>query len=102
MCIRDSWFELEVDIGLLDTDLFKCAHDISQRVDVFSLLVDLEPDSLDLILERVEQALRLTVDIFRKDDLPAADVLVQGGLDSLSLQGEGSDLMGLLDLFDLS
>ena len=99
--VRD-WLELEVDVGLLFADLLEGKHDATNRVDVLHLLVDLQTDLFDVIGKVGEKVLCLLVDILREYVLPAAEVVVESSLNTLSFERKSTNLVSLLNLIDLS
>ena len=98
--VRDG-LELEVDVGLLLANLLKGKHDATERVNIFDLLVDLQTDLLNVISKVAEEVLGLLVDVLGEHELPLTEVALQSVLHSLGLERKSTDLVCLLDLFNL-
>jgi hypothetical protein len=83
-----NWFELEVNVGLLCTNLLQCIHDTAKRVNLIGAhsFVNLETDLLDLVGKVSKQGFSLSMDLLGVDHLPVVDILRQRILDSLSLE----------------
>jgi hypothetical protein len=99
--VRDG-LELEVDVRLLLADLLKGEHNAAKRVDILDLLVDLQTDLFDVISEVAEEVLGLLVNVLGEHKLPLAEVVLESILHALSLQRQSTNLVGLLDLLNLS
>jgi hypothetical protein len=99
--VRDG-LELEVDVRLLLADLLKGEHNAAKRVDILDLLVDLQTDLFDVISKVAEEVLGLLVNVLGEHKLPLAEVVLESILHALSLQRQSTNLVGLLDLLNLS
>ena len=94
-------FELKLDVRLLLPDLFKCLHNTSERVNIFSRLVNLDLDVLNLFKEGIKSNLCLFVEFSIEDFFPIVDLLDQRVLDVFSLEGKCSNLMGIINHVNL-
>ena len=94
-------FELEVDVGLLLADFLKGEHDTAERVNILDIFVDLQTDLFDIVSQVGKKVLSLLVDILGEDHFPLKNVCGESFLNTHSLEGKGTNLMGRLNLFNL-
>ena len=94
-------FELKLDVRLLLPDLFKCLHNTSERVNIFSRLINLDLDVLNLFKEGIKSNFCLFVEFSIEDFFPIVDLLDQRVLDVFSLEGKCSNLMGVINHVNL-
>ena len=97
-----NWFELELNVRLFFSDLFKGLHNASKRVNIVSRLVNLDLDVLDLFKEGVKGNLCLFVQFSIEDFFPVVDLLDQRILNVFSLKGKCSNLMCVIDHVNLT
>jgi hypothetical protein len=92
--------DLVREVGLLLADFLKGAHDATEGVNIDGGFVNLELDLLELVHEGLEHGLRFLVEILGESELPLLNPFSEGVLDLLSLEGEGSNLVVLLNQVD--
>jgi hypothetical protein len=81
----DDWSELNLDGGLLLSDLFKSVHDVTKRVDILSWLLNLKSDVLDLFGEVVNVGLSFLKEVLSVSVFPENNPFVETSLDIVGL-----------------
>lgn len=98
----DDWAEVDLDLRLLLTDIFKCMHHMAERVDVLRWLGNLETDMCHVIFEFINHAVSLLVQILCVGHLPQIDSLLKGIFDVRRLQVERTDLFVVFNCLDFN
>ena len=89
----DNWSEFDFDGGLLLSDLVKSVHDVTEGINILGWLLDLQLDVLDLFSKLVHVSLSFLKEILGIGIFPEDDPLVETGLNVVSLQAQGTNLM---------
>jgi hypothetical protein len=76
-------------------------HNVTERINVGSRLLDLQSDVLHVVLKRLNLRRSLSEEILGIGSLPLSDPLLETSLDGISLKRKSANLLLVLDLLNL-